>query len=277
MNLIWSDFDVNSENSQKMIRAKQINGPDYWPIMREVFKYDCNHLPLNRFRLWASVHNVPLVTQYKTSRFLGETFYALARNPNITNVLKENWIGLPSEEFRSYLRVVSDFDTSMQRIQNVAHLLITKFSEEDIRNYNSIIEIGAGYGDMCSVIHNMGFKGKYTIVDIPEVWPIQKFYLNQQNINPSFSFEDNNIEPADLVIATWSLSETSIEYRNQLIPKIINSKNWMILSQSTVFGYNHNENYFENLFKDKNMIRIPLISDGLSKWDGGNNYYVVKQ
>lgn len=57
MNLIWSDFNINSENLQKMIRAKQINGPDYWPTMREVFAYDCAHLPLNRFRLWASIHN----------------------------------------------------------------------------------------------------------------------------------------------------------------------------------------------------------------------------
>lgn len=275
MNILWSDFDINSENSQKMIQAKTINGPDYWPIMREVFKYDCNHLPLNRFRLWASVHNVPLVTQYRTSRFLGESFYAAARNETVANALKENWIGLP-EDYRQHLRVASDFDTSMQRIQDNAHLLISGFTAQDISSYNSIVEIGAGYGDMCSVIHSLGFKGKYTIVDIPEVWPIQQFYLNRQNINPHFSFDDDNVSDADLVIATWSLSETPLEYREKLVPKIINSKNWLILSQFEIFGNNFNKEYFDNMFSDKNVNKIPLISDGLAKWDGGNMYYVVK-
>lgn len=275
MNLLWSDFNIESPNSQKMIEAKRINGPDYWPTMREVFKYDCAHLPMNRFRLWASVHNVPFVTQYRTSRFLGESFYAAARNPDIAVCLKENWIGIP-DHMTNALRVSSDFDTSMQRIQNVAHLLICNFTKEDISSYKSIVEIGAGYGDMCSVIHSLGFNGKYTIVDIPEIWPIHQFYLNRQGIYPEFSFEDDNVSDADLVIATWSLSETPVEYRNILVPKIINSKNWLILSQYNVFGQNINIEYFDNMFKDKNVNKIPLISDGLSLWDGGNMYYVVK-
>lgn len=275
MNLIWSDFDINSENSQKMIRAKQVNGPDYWPTMREVFEYDCNHLPMNRFRLWASVHNVPFVTQYRTSRFLGETFYAVCRDPSLVGALQENWIGIP-EPFRHLLHVSSDFDTSMQRIQNMAHLLITDFVHE-LKNYSSIVEIGAGYGDMCSLVHSLGFKGKYTIVDIPETQPIQNFYLNKQGIEPDYSFEDDNVGPADLVIATWSLSETPLEYRKQLMPKIIDSKNWLVLSQFSVFGESHNKEYFDNVFSDKKLTKIPLVSPGLEVWDGGNMYYVVKQ
>ena len=274
--IIWSDFNEQSENSIKMKSAKQINGPDYWPTMREVFKHDCDTLPLNRFRLWASIHNVPLVTQYRTSRFLGEAFYHAARNPDVAEALKENWIGIP-ENMKEALYVTSDFSTSMQRIQDIAHLMITGFGKEDLSKYESIVEIGAGYGDMCSVIHAMGFKGKYTIVDIPETQPIQNFYLNKQGITPEFSFEDDNVGPADLVISTWALSETPVEYREQLMPKIKDSKNWLILSQSNIFGLSVNEDYFANFFKDKNMTQIPLISDGLVKWDGGNNYYIVKE
>jgi hypothetical protein len=139
------------------------------------------------------------------------------------------------------------------------------------------VEIGAGYGDMCSVVHDMGFKGKYTIVDIPETQPIQNFYLNKQGITPEFSFEDDNVGPADLVISTWALSETPVEYREQLMPKIKDSKNWLILAQSNIFGFSVNEDYFANFFKDKNMTQIPLVSDGLIKWDGSNNYYIVKE
>jgi len=275
MSLIWSDFDPNSLNSQKMIKAKQVNGPDYWSIMREVFAYDCGHLPFTRFRLWASVHNVPFVTQYQTSRFLGEAFYWAAQNPDVANALKENWIGIPFA-MRQPLLVSSDFDTSMQRVQDIAHLMITNFGKKELSSYKSIIEIGAGYGNMCSVAYAMGFRGKYTIVDIPETRPIQDYYLKTQGINANFSFEDDNVEPADLVISTWALSETPLDYRARLIPKIEKSKNWLILSQARVFGQEVNFEYFDKFFANKNAHEIPLVSAGLNAWDGGNKYYVVK-
>lgn len=275
MNLIWSDFNHESENSLKMMAAKRVNGPDYWPTMREVFKYDCSTLPLTRFRLWASVHNVPFVTQYRTSRFLGEAFYHAARDPVIASALEENWIGIP-EAMSSSLLVASDFNTSMQRIQDIAHLVITNFAHK-LKNYESIVEIGAGYGDMCSVVHALGFKGKYTIVDIPETRPIQEYYLGQQGITPNFSFEDDNVGPADLVISTWALSETPLAYREQLMPKIADSKNWLILSQAAVFGDAFNFDYFREFFKDKNVTETPLVSDGLAAWDHGNIYFTVSE
>jgi hypothetical protein len=276
MNIIWSDFDHNSENSQKMIRAKQVNDDTYWPTMREVFKHDCATLPLNRFRLWASVHNVPLVTQYRTSRFQGEAFYAAYRDKHIAEVLTENWIGIP-EAMAPELRPTHDFDTSTQRVQNLAHLLITGFGAEKLSKFNSIVEIGAGYGDMCSVVHDMGFKGKYTIVDIPETQPIQEYYLGKQDIKPQWSFEDDNVTHADLVIATWSLSETPLEYRALLMPKIEKTKNWLIMAQSTIFGHAVNDKYFTDFFSDKNLTKIPLGSEDMKKWDGDNTYYVVHE
>lgn len=274
MDYIWSDFDPMSEVAIKAREAKQVNGPEYWPTMREVFKHDCATLPLNRFRMWASCHNVPFITQYRTSRFVGESFFHAARNEEISQALQENWIGAP-EHIRPELRVTSDFDTSMQRIQDVAHLCITNFAFF-LKDMRSIVEVGAGYGDMCSVVHALGFKGEYTIVDIPETRPIQEFYLGKQGITPKWSFEDDNVSHADLVIATWSLSETPVEYRNVLMPKIDQSKNWLILAQSEVFGQKVNDDYFNNFFLDKNVEKIPLVSDGLNKWDGGNMYYVVR-
>lgn len=275
MNIIWSDFDADSEWSVKQREAKQVNGPEYWPTMREVFKHDCATLPLNRFRLWASIHNVPLVTQYRTSRFFGEAFYHAYRDSEIYEALVENWIGIP-EAMAGALRPTNDFDTSTQRIQNLGHLMITGFGKEKLRSIKSIVEIGAGYGDMCSLIHDLGFQGEYTIVDIPETQPIQEFYLGKQGITPKWSFEDDNVSHADLVIATWSLSETPLEYRAQLMPKIDQSKNWLIMAQSEVFGQKVNDEYFTNFFKDKNLTKIPLGSEDMKQWDGDNNYYVVR-
>jgi len=276
MNIIWSDFDADSEWSVKQREAKQVNGPEYWPTMREVFKHDCATLPLNRFRLWASIHNVPLVTQYRTSRFFGEAFYHAYRDLEIYEALVENWIGIP-EAMAGALRPTNDFDTSTQRIQNLGHLMITGFGKEKLRSIKSIVEIGAGYGDMCSLIHDLGFQGEYTIVDIPETQPVQEFYLGKQGITPKWSFEDDNVTHADLVIATWSLSETPLEYRAQLMPKIDQSKNWLIMAQSEVFGQKVNDEYFTNFFKDKNLTKIPLGSEDMKQWDGDNNYYVVNE
>jgi hypothetical protein len=275
MNIIWSDFDADSEWSVKQREAKQVNGPEYWPTMREVFKHDCATLPLNRFRLWASIHNVPLVTQYRTSRFFGEAFYHAYRDSEIYEALVENWIGIP-EAMAGALRPTNDFDTSTQRIQNLGHLMITGFGKEKLRSIKSIVEIGAGYGDMCSLIHDLGFQGEYTIVDIPETQPVQEFYLGKQGITPKWSFEDDNVTHADLVIATWSLSETPLEYRAQLMPKIDQSKNWLIMAQSEVFGQKVNDEYFTDFFKDKNLTKIPLGSEDMKQWDGDNNYYVVR-
>lgn len=275
-NLIWPDSNYLSHNARLMRHIKHIDTTEYWPTMRKIFEHDCATLPLPAFRIWASIMNVPLVTTQKTSRFLGESFYAASKDSRIAKALEENYIGVPPGYLLSNINPVHDFPTSMQRVQNVAHLLIAGFTPEDISGYKSIVEIGAGYGDMCSVVHSLGFKGEYTIVDIPEIIPVQNYYLNNQNIFPKYSFEDDNVSHADLVIATWSLSETPLEYRAKLIPKIINSKNWLIMAQSHFHGNNVNDEYFNNLFADRNMTKIPLSSPELDKWDGGNNYYVVR-
>jgi len=270
--LIWSDFDINSENSQKMIKAKQSGGPDYWPTMREVFEYDCKTLPLSRFRLWASVHNVPFVTQYRTAKFFGAAFTAAFEDEIVHDALKENWIGIP-EEKAQFLQVVNDFDTSMQRVQDVAHLVLCGFTPKLLKSYKNIIEIGAGYGDMCSVVHAMGFKGKYTIIDIPEISPIQDFYLKKQGINANFKFESPEVENADLVISTWALSETPLEYRERLMPTLINSKNWLIMYQAKIFGQEVNEKYFTEMFKNRKP-KYSVLNE--TAWDGKNTYMVIK-
>lgn len=272
MNFIFSDFDHTSDMAQKAIKAKQVNGPEYWPTMQEVFEHDCNTLPFPRFRMWASVHNVPLVTTGRTARFLGAAFDAAFKDPEIAYALKENWIGLP-EGMQGYLQVAEDFDTSMQRVQDVAHLVICGFTPEYLKNCKSIVEIGGGYGDMCSVVHDMGFKGKYTIYDFPEVQKIQDYYLKSQDINANFVSDPANLEEADLVIATWSLSEIPIDFRDQIMAKIGNSKNWLVMFQAKIFGTIDNSTYFKEKFKGWDPVFMHHNQTGQ---DGDNTYMVIK-
>ena len=270
--MIWPDFNQNSEFSQKLILAKQTNDINYWPIMREILAHDCASLPLSRFRLWVSAHNIPFITTWKTSRFIGAAFHAAFQDIDVANALVENWIGIP-REMADELKVTSDFDTSMQRIQDVSHLATCGFTIEDIRRYKSIVEIGGGYGDMCSVIYAMGFTGKYTIYDFPEVQQVQKYYLENQNIQPNFITESEELEPADLVIGTWSLSEIPLELREKIVDRIYESPNWLIMYQTRVFGGDFNEKYFIERFKDK---KPKYLLHNETPTDGKNLYMIIR-
>ena len=41
----------DQETFNKMMKAKQENGPGYWPVMREVFAKDFAELPKQRFKI----------------------------------------------------------------------------------------------------------------------------------------------------------------------------------------------------------------------------------
>ena len=45
-----------------------------------------------------------------------------------------------------------------------------------------IVEFGGGYGRLCQLAHDLGFRGTYVIFDLPEVAVLQRFYLRQVGI-----------------------------------------------------------------------------------------------
>ena len=45
-----------------------------------------------------------------------------------------------------------------------------------------ICEFGGGYGCMCKLFHNLGFKGKYVIYDFPHFNALQKYFLKTVGI-----------------------------------------------------------------------------------------------
>ena len=269
---MWSDFNENSENSIKMKNTKMVNGPDYWPIMREVFAYDLKTLPLTHFRHWASVNNVPLATSYRTFNFLASGFTAAIKDKEYFNALQENWIGV-DENLKHQFFVADDFNTSMQRLQNLSHLYTCGFTPNILKDCKSIIEIGGGYGDMCSLVHALGFKGKYFIYDFPEVQSIQKYYLEHQGINASYINMDNigELAPCDLVIATWSLSEIPIIDREPIMSRIYISNKWLVMYQAKIFGSVDNTEYFKILFPNANFFKL-----NETHYDGDNTYMVIK-
>jgi hypothetical protein len=136
--------------------------------------------------------------------------------------------------------------TSGNTIHHTYH--IKTFEEKTkllINDAKLIIEFGGGYGNLCRLIHKLGFTGKYIIFDLPEFSLIQEFYLGVNGLevqklggNPktkeSQIFSSSDIdelisevshENIDLFLATWSLSEVPLGLREKLIPFIRNSQN----------------------------------------------------
>ena len=127
-----------------------------------------------------------------------------------------------------------------------------------INSYSNIVEIGAGVGDFCRLIHNMGFTGEYTIVDLEETIKIQKYSLSDLNITYLEDIPD--LKPNTLVISTWGLSETPIETRPT---NLKDYKGGLFAYQHSIFEQDNNE-YFGTL---EGVNRLPME---WLPWDGSS-------
>lgn len=124
-----------------------------------------------------------------------------------------------------------------------------------INEFKTIVEIGAGCGDFCKFIFDMGYKGSYTIVDLDETLKISKEALKD------YSVEFTTILPDikdSFLISTWGLSETEINTR----PDISVCEGLLITYQKYIWGLD-NEKYFNN-YKGYRT-EMPWLP-----WDGGS-------
>lgn len=168
------------------------------------------------------------------------------------NILNESKTGNPM--FASFAQY-----TSMNMIHYAYHIdVFQKTCNKNIKDFNSIIEFGGGYGGMCNLIRKMGFTGDYTIYDFQELNLLQKYYLEKEEkmektiLTDNFSVFDKKY---DLLIATWSLSESPLEIRD----KVINSSNNFLMASQQNFEGIDNIKYFKNLgLNIKNINHLPM-------------------
>jgi hypothetical protein len=105
-----------------------------------------------------------------------------------------------------------------------------------LTDLKAIYEFGGGYGCMCRLIHNLGFSGKYTIMDLPAVQVLQKWYLGRTvkqgqlvYLLDSKEFMEQ-IEGGSLFIATWSLSEVSYALRDAILQAVLDKANYILIA-----------------------------------------------
>ncbi len=152
---------------------------------------------------------------------------------------------------------------------------LKKNTDIDLTALDVIVEFGGGYGSMCRLLRNLGFKGIYVIYDLPEFSLLQDFYLRGigletvvyqgekpvrgQNILVSGMerFEDLKALLPDgkkLFIATWSISETPLESRQRFLNLIVNYDYYLIAFQEKFDGID-NTAFFRSYRAENNRIK----------------------
>ncbi len=147
----------------------------------------------------------------------------------------------------------------------------------DIGKAEIVVELGGGYGSMCRLVHNLNFKGRYVIFDLPPFSALQRFSLNMNGI-PAVT-ADVFLEKASdgvicvseleqlesilsmysntgdaLFIANWSLSEAPVSLRHSILSLIKPFKAFLIAYQG-LFGDIDNVGYFEEWVETMKDIR----------------------
>lgn len=120
----------------------------------------------------------------------------------------------------------------------------------------SIFEFGGGYGAFACVAARLGFWGKHTIFDFPELAILQRWYHKQLGLIKDMEYiTELAAIPApvdayyDVFIAIHSLDETSLEYREQIL-RTVNAGHYLIWFTNN-WGDINNETWFLNFFENE--------------------------
>lgn len=176
--------------------------------------------------------------------------------------LQESAIGCP----RRYPKLKSSSGNLIHGAYHLARFL--SFNNLNVAKLDTIFEFGGGYGSLCQLFYKLGFQGKYIVYDLPEFSLLQEYFLKSLNMNLNVTTEntsDNHKTVAlisdvsklaqhlpkksiDMLIATWSLSESPISLRQNILKTIGNPDNYLIAYQENFSGANNAE-YFSNLIR----------------------------
>ncbi|HHT9107003.1 MAG TPA: hypothetical protein ACFYD9_00020 [Candidatus Wunengus sp. YC64] len=240
-NILYSDAD-NSE-----IQPEWVNN------VTELVE-DINNSDPRRFLQWNVIRNTMFVP--KTSSYIvNELKFLIEGNWHIwKSATEEVQIGHPDP-------CIFYPKSSSNLIHHAYHLAqLGNQLKLNITDIDYVLEFGGGYGSMCRLFHNLGFKGKYIIFDLPVFSALQEFYLKSIGINAKYGANEytngvscifktevlreilNNKESKkkSIFIATWSISETPI----YAILSMLDNFDLFLIAYQKQFGEIDNSNFF---------------------------------
>jgi hypothetical protein len=126
-------------------------------------------------------------------------------------------------------------------------------SGQRVEEADLIVEFGGGYGSLCRLVRRLGFRGRYIIFDLPHFSALQRHYLAWLGV--PVAPPGVKAAPADgvacvsdlddldealraagkaskrMFIATFSLSETPVELREQVLPRFRDFERFLVAFQ----------------------------------------------
>ena len=136
--------------------------------------------------------------------------------------VKEN-DSLGSPVIYEYPSVGEISPTTIRYIKNTSDI-INKFGT----SFNSIVEIGGGYGGLCKVLSSFIKFEQYLLLDLEECNLLSRKYLSHFNL-PTLSYRSEEIdeidENFDLLISNYAFSECHKEVQQDYIERFIKKSN----------------------------------------------------
>ena len=133
--------------------------------------------------------------------------------------------------------------TTLRYIKNTSDI-ITKFGN----SFDSIVEIGGGYGGLCKVLSSFIKFEQYLLLDLEECNLLSRKYLSLFNL-PTISHRAEEIEQIDenfdLLISNYALSECDRETQMMYIEKFVKKSNKFYIMHNNFHADNGNMSYNE--------------------------------
>lgn len=267
---------TSNQTINMIAEAKSKEDSTYWETMRKVFEIDLQNLPMERFKVWGSCMSVPIVTRIVHANYIRVVLNEIEINKVAAEAIKETGVGLTADDYNNVYKLFHDIYTNMNRVLGLGHLVFNGWMQ-DISKLDTIVEIGAGIGDLADIVYKLGFKGKYVIYDFPELLQIQKWYHNQLgHTNIQYVSNLDELVPADLCIATWSFTEMPLDLREQVMQQIGNTKNWLLAYSNQIFGLDNHKYITEDFLPRFPGHTVKFTDIPSMPWDGGTKYLSVK-
>ena len=294
-----SDFVYNTNQDLQIIdpilaQYPAQDDPEYWEKVPALFEQVfSNEKRLRGFKDEAIIYRVPIFVQASeemhrlSTAYLRDTWDLLSKakgdDVRYLEMLKETDRGYNNgfNERTTYgfsLKIKGqEYSVVTNYLQPIKLHNIVKYEKETgkkLNDYDVIIEIGGGMGELARLIHLNGFKGEYWDVDFDPMTKIVKYYNEDiadiktaSDIDQLPDFNGKKV----LILGTHSFSETQIEYRERIIKKV-GKCDWLILFQCEFNGGIDNLNWFLNTFPALTETNIKMYCVPWHPYQGGNLY-----
>lgn len=188
------------------------------------------HNDPREFLSWDVVKGTMFVKYAKYSRPEYSYLKNAADWPRWQKAIREDKVGHPPP-------CPFDTSTSCNLVHHAYH--VAKYEQsmgDSVGNYSFALEFGGGYGGMCRLFHKLGFQGRYLIFDLPAFSILQEYFLKSIGLKvlskSEFLSGEQGVlctsemsvldelkanDEKRLLVATWSLSESPISTREQIL------------------------------------------------------------